>query len=413
MNALPFAARLGDRSLFPSLTARAYLAHAAISPPSLATRAAVDALMSSYAERGALQFGATVEQRARLRASLAALMNAEPGSVALIPNTSAGVTDIALCLPWNVGDTVLLFEGEFPANTTPWQRAAELFSLRLLWQRADDFRTDPARAFEALDRALDGGVRLVALSQVQFQTGHRMPLRAIAARARAKGAEVFVDAIQGLGAVPIDVQADGVDYLAAGSHKWLMGTEGTGVLYARPSCARALRPHVSGWLSHEDPVRFLVAGAGHLRYDRPLRTSTDVVEGGTFSALSCAALEAALTLLHALTPARIHAHVNGYLDALEAGLTARGFRSLRDAAPEGRSCILGVLPPDGCPMDVPTLSRALATRGVTTSTPDGVLRFAPHWPNALSEVPVVLDAVDDALHGAGAPHADAPGRKLD
>ncbi len=388
---------LGDRSLFPSLEARAYLAHAAISPPSLAVERAVAGALSAYAARGALAFGATIEQRVRLRGALAALMGAAPQGVAIVPNTTAGVTDVALCLPWKRGDRVLVFEGEFPANVTPWQQAAELFGLELRWLSADLFRTDPTRAFEALDRELARGVRLAALSLVQFQTGYRMPLREVSARAHRHGAEVFVDAIQGLGAVPLDVAADGVDYLASGSHKWLMGTEGCGVLYVRPELAPALRPHVAGWASHEEAFRFLTEGPGHLRYDRPLRARADVVEGGTQNALGCYALEASVSLLAALGVDRVYAHVNAYLDALEGALVARGFRSLRAHDPAGRSCILGVLPPDGSRHASTTLQRTLAGRGVVASVPDGVLRFAPHWPNHPREVPDVLAAVDEVM----------------
>jgi cysteine desulfurase / selenocysteine lyase len=388
---------LGDRAMFPSLTARAYLAHAAISPPSVTVERAIFTGLTAYASKGALAFGSAVEQRNRLRANLAKLLGAELDGVALIPNTSAGVTCIALGLPWRRGDRVLLFEGEFPANTTPWQRAAELFGLELRWHSADLFRTDPTRAFEALDRELAAGVRLVALSQVQFQTGHRMPLAEVAARTHRHGAELFVDAIQGLGAVPLDVVREGVDYLASGSHKWLMGTEGCGVLYARPSLASALRPHVAGWLSHEAPFRFLAEGAGLLTYDRPLRARADVFEGGTPNALGCFALEASTSLLLELGVGAIHTHVNAYLDALEAGLVARGFESLRSASPEARSCILGVIPPKARGPKAPVFQRMLGERGVTTSVPDGVLRFAPHWPNDAREVPEVLRAVDDVL----------------
>lgn len=393
------APALGDRGLFPSLTARAYLAHAAISPPSLAVERALSSCVAAYAARGALAFGQTVEQRVRLRSLLAQLLRADVEGVALVPNTSTGVTDIALSLPWKRGDRVLVFEGEFPANVTPWQRAAELFDLELVWLSADAFRTDPTRAFEALDRALASGVRLVALSHVEFQTGLRMPVAEISSRAHRHGAEVFVDAIQGLGAVPLDVAAEGVDYLASGSHKWLMGTEGCGVVYVRPPLASALRPHVAGWFSHEAPFRFLVEGAGHLRYDRPLRARADVFEVGTLNALGCHALEASLSLILALGVDAICAHVNAYLDALEAGLIERGFTSLRARTAEGRSCILGVTPPEGSALTAPTLQRALGERGVVTSVPDGVLRFAPHWPNHAREVPEVLATVDDVMKG--------------
>jgi len=397
VTAEPPAPCLGDRSLFPSLRATSYLAHAAVSPPSRLVEEAVARYLARVAADGSLAFGAAVEQRRRLREGLARLLGARTDEVAIVPNTSTGVSAVALSFPWQRGDSVLGFAGEFPANVTPWQRAAKLFGLELSMHDVDPFRTDPTRAFEALEATLRRGVRLVAVSQVQFQTGHRMPLRAIATRCHAHGAQLFVDAIQGLGAVPIDVEADGIDALAAGGHKWLMGIEGAGVLYVRTALAEMLRPYPVGWLSHVDPTRFLVEGTtGHLRYDRPLRARADVFETGTFNTAGCFALEASLGAILTLGVARIHAHVNALLDALEAPLVARGFESLRSADPAERSCILAVRPPPGAP-DVAVLARALSARGVTVSTPDGLLRFSPHWPNAAREIPLVLAALDDAM----------------
>jgi selenocysteine lyase/cysteine desulfurase len=111
--------KLGDRSLFPSLAARVYTHHAAIAPVSLPVREAVDQALQRYAERGAGAFSEYLEQRARLRGKLERLIGAEPGSVALEANTTRGVSDIALCLPWQTADRVLLLKGEFPANVIP------------------------------------------------------------------------------------------------------------------------------------------------------------------------------------------------------------------------------------------------------------------------------------------------------
>lgn len=397
MTFAPLEPRLGDRSFFPDLEARAYLAHAAISPPSLVARRAVIGLLGDYARRGAGAFGVTLEQRERLRGKLGALIGAQPGEVALVPNTSLGVTEVAMGFPFERGDRVLCFRGEFPANVTPWQRAAELFGLELAWVDADLARTDPTRFFAEVDAVCARGVRLAAVSAVQFQTGLRMPLRAISDRVRAVGGLLFVDGIQGCGAVPLDVDADGIDALAAGGHKWLMGLEGAGMLYLRGALSQAMRPHLAGWLSHQDAFAFLVHGPDLLRYDRPFRADAGLVEGGAFSAVGCAALEASVDVLAALGVENIHRHVNGYLDALEAALTARGFRSLRGRDAAQRSCILGVLAPEGDGRGAPWWSQALAARGVVTSCPDGVLRFAPHWPNdAAREMGAVTAALDDA-----------------
>ena len=392
---------LGDRSLFPDLKPRAYLNHAAISPPSTAVRQAVAEVLQSSAALGAGAVRRWLEQRARLRHELGVLLGASPEDIAFIPNTSRGVTDMALCIPWKSGDRVLLAEGEFPANVTPWQRAAELFGLELSFlarPTADDVLGEWLGALEA---ALSStGARLVALSAVQFQTGLRMPLERIGPLCRRHGSELFVDAIQACGVVPIDVRRQGIDYLASGSHKWLMGLEGAGMLYVAPERAAALRPHVAGWLGHEDALSFLFEGPGLLRYDRPLRRTARVVEGGMANTVGLAALAASLGCLQELGLEAIFAHVSGYLDALEAALVERGFQSLRARAPELRSGILSLKPPAG--IDVIELHRAIDTAQVSCSTPDGLLRFAPHWPNGLGEIDGVVAAIDDALRAVGA-----------
>lgn len=390
---LPSAvARLGDRSLFPDLRPRAYLAHAAISPPSAPVRAAVAAALESYAGEGSGAFAVWVAQRRRLKGRLARLIGARAEDIALVPNTTAGLSAVALCFPWRRGDGVVWFEGEFPANVTPWQRAAIEHDLRLERLSLEPLVRSGGPDLGPLEAALRRGGRLVAVSAVQFRTGARMPLDEMAALCHAHGAEIAVDGIQAVGALPVDAAC--LDYLAAGSHKWLMGPEGAGFLYVHPDRAPRLVPRLAGWLSHEDPVDFLVRGAGRLRYDKPIRKTPDFLEIGTPNTLGYAGLEAAVALLEQLGPAHILAHAAAYLDALEAGLRERGFASLRSPDRARRSTLLAVRPPPG--VDPLALARALAERGVVCNTPDGLLRFAPHWPNALDEVPFVLDAIDAA-----------------
>lgn len=389
-----FTAKLGDRSLFPDLAYRVYLNHAAISPPSLAVRRAVVEVLDDYAQHGAASFPTWAAQRNRLRGKLAKLVGARAEDIALMPNTSRGVSDVALCFPWERGDRVILFEGEFPANVTPWLRAAETFGLEITWIPVAEFLASEEQGLACLQRELARGARLVAVSAVQFQCGLRMPVEAMAKLAHAAGAELFVDAVQCCGVVPIDVGA-GIDYLAAGAHKWLMGLEGAGFLYVSPDRVGALRPNVAGWLSHEDPVGFLLRGPGLLRYDKPIRKRADLVEGGNVNTAGLAGLEAALDLIQQVGPQTIFAHVQTLHDALEPALVERGFRSLRARDPGLRSGILGVLPPDG--IGVIELARALDGQGIACSTPDGVLRFSPHWPNDLGQVREVIEALDASL----------------
>jgi len=390
------APRLGDRSLFPLLEPRAYLNHAGVSPPSEPVRDAVRGAVDDFARRGGAAVGAAVERKARLRARLAELVGGRPEDVALTTNTSSGIQAVALDFPWRRGDRILLVDGEFPANVTPWQQAAELFGLEIGWLPLDPFLRSAEEGLALLDRELARGARLLAVSAVQFRSGLRMPIAEMASRCSAAGAEIFVDAVQAAGCLPLDVR--GIDYLAAGAHKWLMGVLGAGFLYVRPERAGALVPRTAGWLSHEDPVRFLVEGPGMVRYDRPIRRRADLIEGGGMPEVALAGLLASVEVLRGLGVPAIEAHVNGYLDRLEPELAGRGFRSLRSRHAAGRSGILSVEPPAG--LTASALLRELASRGVACATPDGVLRFSPHWPNPPDEVPEVLRAVDGALAAA-------------
>ena len=388
-------ARLGERELFPDLAARAYLNHAAVSPPSLAVRRIMERCLDDYGRQGLGAYFPWHDRRVALRGVLARLIGARPDDLVLVANATTGVIDIAMCLPWQPGDRILCFRGEFPTNVTPWQRAAEFHGLDLELLELEPFMRSRAEGLAALERELERGARLVAVSAVQFSSGLRMPLAEMAGLCHRHGAEIFVDAIQACGAVPLDVASDDIDYLTCGGHKWLMAVEGTGFLFVAPRCAEALRPVIAGWLSHQDAVTFLTDGPGHLRYDRGFKAGPARLEVGSCSTVGFAGLEASLAAIQSIGVTAIHAHVNGYLDQLEPLLVDRGFRSLRSSDPAARSAILSVQPPDG--IDIIALNRVLGDRGIACSTPDGALRFAPHWPNHRDEIPAIVEAVDAAL----------------
>lgn len=388
------SARLGSRSLFPDLKAVAYLNHAAISPPSALVTTQISKTLSDYSAYGVQAFTRWEQARQTLRGDLASLIGARSAEIAFAPNTSRGISEIALSFPWQRGDRVVLFKGEFPANVTPWQRAAELFGLDVVFIDANAFYTDEGLA--RLTDELERGVRVVAASTVQFQSGLQMPIRQIGTLCHRYGAQLCVDAIQACGCVPIDVQADHIDYLACGGHKWLLGVEGAGFLYVNQERLPHLRPYTAGWLSHEDPVDFLFKGRGYLRTDRPLRRhEANVFEGGTQNLLGLSALGASVPLLLTLGVQRIFDHVCRYLDDLEARLVERGFASLRASQRSQQSGLLCMRAPKG--HDELSLANSLRGHGVLVGTPDGNLRFSPHFANDPSEIPHVVEAVDHVL----------------
>ncbi len=386
--------QLGSRALFPDLEGTAYLAHAAISPLSTPVRERIAEVAADYGRGGMVGFARWAPRLSQVRQDLAAIISADPGEVAFVANTTQGVIDIAFGLPWRKGDRVVLFDGEFPANVTPWQQAAEEFGLDLCWLSLDPFQRSVDEGLTELERVLDRGVRIVAVSAVQYKTGLQMPLADMAALCHKYGAEIFVDAIQALGATPVDVSW-GIDYLSSGSHKHLMGAEGAGFLYVAERCAAILKPRLAGWLGHKEAAAFLMGDEPRLSYDNPLQLGAPALETGTSNVIGLAALGASIELLAELGVPAIHAHVDAYLDQLEEGLIDRGFRSHRAKAPALRSTLLSVTVPNDVRLS--KLGAALRGRGVVCNTPDGLMRFAPHWPNALSEVPEVLAVFDEVL----------------
>jgi cysteine desulfurase/selenocysteine lyase len=387
-------ANLGDRALFPSLEGTAYLAHAAISPLSAPVCKRIAEVTADYARGGMAGFVRWAPRLRKVRQDLASLILAKPNEVAFVSNTTQGVIDIAFGVSWRKGDRVVLFDGEFPANVTPWQQAAEEFALELVWLSLDPFHRSIDEGLHELERALRRGIRVVAVSAVQYKTGLRMPLAEMAALCHRYDAEIFVDAIQALGATPVDVSW-GIDYLSSGSHKHLMGAEGAGFLYVAQRCAAALRPRLAGWLGHEDPVAFLRGDEPQLRYDNPLQVGARALEIGTSNVIGLAGLGASLELLSDFGAQAIHSHLQGYLDALESGLVERGFTSYRAQVPALRSTLLSVSVPDD--VRLTKLAAGLRDKGVICNTPDGLMRFAPHWPNSYDEVPAVLRAIDQTL----------------
>lgn len=389
--------RLGSRDLFGGLDPLVYMNHAGISPPSVCVRKAVTTLLTDYGKRGASAYPSWAAQRDRLRAKLAALVGAESeAQVALTLNTTRGVSDVALSFDWRRGDRVVVFAGEFPANVTPWQQAAAAFGAEVVVLDGRPLVTDEGRVLEELERTLlSGRVRVVAVSAVQFQTGLLTPLLEMSRLCRASGAKLFVDAVQAVGMVPLDVRALGIDYLACGAHKWLMGVEGAGFVYASPAGREALVPRVAGWLSHEQPTSFLFEGPGHLRHDRPIRGDVRFLEGANVSATAFAALEASLGLILELGVPEVFAHVQRVNDAIEGRAVELGFRSLRSPRAERRSGSLCLAPPDD--VDVVTLHREIVRQGVACAIPDGLLRFSPHWPNAVDEADQVVLTLEHAL----------------
>ncbi len=230
----------------------AYFDHAAVSPlPDVASD--VVCKFAHQASTGGdthwLDWNRGVEN---LRDDIARLLGCEPSEVALVANTSTGIGLVAEGFHWRSGDNVVIPENEFPANKIPW------LNLRSRGVEVRQIKVEPTGqiGLENLLPAIDQHTRIVAFSWVGFLTGFRVDVAQVVEAVHQRGALVCLDAIQGLGAFPIDVKQCGVDFLAADGHKWMLGPEGAGLLFIDRAHQDRLRPLMVGWNSLSDSFQF-------------------------------------------------------------------------------------------------------------------------------------------------------------
>ena len=231
-------------SRFPALQNCLYLNHAAVAPWPQVTADAVQAFAAENAQQGTLNYPhwLTVEQA--LREQARELLNAPAaGDIALVKNTSEGLSFVAYGLDWQAGDNVVGIRQEFPSNRYVWQSLANQ-GVEFRQLDLNDHPADPETALLAL---CDARTRLISISAVQYTNGLRMDLAKIGAFCRSKGILFCVDAIQQLGAIPFDVQQVQADFVVADGHKWMLGAEGLALFYVRRDVQEQLRLTQYGW----------------------------------------------------------------------------------------------------------------------------------------------------------------------
>ena len=362
----------------------AYLNSASTGPTPASTLEAIESFARQRARphriTQAVQFGTT--QRAR--ELCARLVGAEADEIALGPNTSFGLNLAARALPLREGNVVVTSEGEFPANVYPW--------LALERARGVTTRLVPCVGRlpdeDALLAALDEPrVRLLALSWVGFATGARVDLERLGRACRERGIWFVVDAIQGVGAAPLDVRAGHVDVLACGAQKWLLSPWGTGFAYVRRELVRELEPPAAGWISVRDAEDF-----GRLTdYDLTWRDDARRFEVGTLPHQDYAALNASVGLLLELGVEAVAAHVEALVGRVVAWAEAnpRCARLVTSAEPARRAGIVSL-----APQDLAAAVRRLDVAGVVYSAREGMIRLSPHCFNTTDDVDVALRALE-------------------
>jgi len=241
------------RALFPITERAIYFNHAAVSPLPLPTLRAVESQLRDVHENGSKNFRSWLAVKEEARGLLAKLLGARPEQIAFVRNTSDALSTVANGMNWRAGDNIVTYRHEFPSNIYPWLRLRDAFGVEVRMCEERNGRID----FEELASLIDDKTRLVAISQVQYASGFRIDLERLGRLVRQQDALFVVDVIQGLGVVPIDVEAEFVDVAAGAGHKWLMAPEGVGYLYLSDRARERIQPTLVGWISVLNPDDYL------------------------------------------------------------------------------------------------------------------------------------------------------------
>ncbi|MGE5487312.1 MAG: aminotransferase class V-fold PLP-dependent enzyme [bacterium] len=365
------------RDEYPASRRLVYLNHAAVAPLCRAAAEAMQGLAREVLEEGARNFYRWLQTYEGLRVAAAAMIGANKREIAIVKNTSEGLATIANGIDWKPGDRVVGFREEFPANYFPW-RHLEKRGVTVEWLSASG-------PLEQIDEACRGA-RLLAISFVQYLSGYRADLESIGEICARRGCLFVVDAIQGLGAFPVDVRKCRIDALAADGHKWLTGPEGCGILYVREGLQDQIEPTEIGWTNF--------ASQEYGNRDMTLRSDAARYECGTLNTIGCYGLKAAIEYLCSVGIERIGAEVQALADRLAEGVHARGWEILGTRTPANGAGIVSFRRAD---VDSRVVVRRLREASIEAAPRQGWVRASPHFyvlPEEIDRTLEVLDCLD-------------------
>jgi selenocysteine lyase/cysteine desulfurase len=342
-----------------------------------------DAVRDSYAdylrdweEKGA-PWEYWVERSEAARAAFAGLINAEPDEVAVTASLSAGVSALASGLRFARRSKVVTTELEFPTIGQIWH-AQESRGARVVHAHPREFA-----------RVVDEDTAVVSITHVSYRTGEMTDAKAVADLAHERGALVLLDAYQSAGSLPLDVKALGVDFLAAGTVKYLLGSAGLGFFYCRRELWDRAWPTATGWFADQDIFQMDI-------HDYSPSPTARRFQSGTPPIPSIYAGIAGIELMQEIGIEETREHVLHLNAHLVAGIDELGGTVVTPHERERHGALICVKA-----TDVDELVTALGRWGIVTSERDGNVRISPHAYNSLEDIDLVLEALARHRHLLG------------
>ncbi len=367
------------RKLFPVTQHHVYLNHAAVCPISLPVFEAMQGYARDLLEHGFVNFREWLDAIRRVREAAARFVNAQADEIAFAPNTSSGLSMIANGIGWQAGDNIVTAECEFPSNAQPWIRIGREFGVEIRRAKERDGRLET----EEILALIDDRTRVVTLSFVEFGSGFRNNLAAIGRECRRRGVLFVVDAIQGLGALKLDVAACNIDAFSADSHKFLLGPDGVALMYVSRAAMPQIKPTMVGWLSVENPDDYF-------NFDQPYPNRARRYEPGALNTAGVMGLGASIDLFEKVGVETIENYLLGLGDYLCGRLQEKGYQVVSSRREGEKSAVIC------CRHDrhsADALYDLLNQHQIITTTRLGRLRISPHFYNTRDDIDRLIDVL--------------------
>ena len=369
------------RDQFPVTQNLVYLNHAGVSPLPARSAQKGRAHLQELLSMGAYDPHAMLAMLEMGKERFARLIGAPGDLIAFVKATSEGLSYAAGGLTWKEGDNLVTNSRQFPSNLYPWM-ALEKKGVEVRMVEPEAGRVDPAKLFEAADSR----TRLLTISSVEFVTGFRHDLEKIGRFCREKDVLFVVDAIQSLGLIPLNVMECNIDVMAAGGHKWLLGSEGIGGLYVSARAMDRLDPIEFGWYCVRNCFDFETL-------DFTLDTTARRYEPSIPSILLAGILSESIALLLEHGVDRVYERVAGLVDYL-AGKIDPSWQVLTPMGEAERSGIFTFKVPG---IDGAELYRKLHEKKIVVSPRGGGIRVSPHFYNNFDDIDVLMEGVKESI----------------
>ena len=367
---------------FPGTERAIYLNAASFGPLPERTRNALNEFTDKR-HRNQLRDADLMSALTRARESAARLINCSPTEIALSPNTNVGINIAANAVLERAPDRriILVSDREFPANIYPWLALRHHgYTVEIVPVDERGFPREDAM----LGRIASGDVAAVSVSFVQFASGFRADLAALGEACTRHDVLFVVDAIQGLGAVPLDVQAMRIDILACGAQKWLCSPWGSGFTFVRNGLIRTFEPQFPGWLSFKASGDF----TNLLNYEYEFVDDARRFETGSLAFQDHLGMSHSIDVLTEIGVENIWTYLQVLQQPLIDWALVNAVEIVSDMTPARRSGVLCVRPRDPA-----AAHKALVAAGVTCAFRENAIRLSPHWYNTRSDIDRVMEVL--------------------